>query len=53
MPMAVSVDYAVALDYWGTELQKANHLKEAHGQFAEAVRLNTNNFIAAINLRVQ
>jgi tetratricopeptide (TPR) repeat protein len=49
--MAVSVDYAVALDYWGTELQKAGRLKEAHGQFAEAVRLNTNNFIAAINLR--
>ena len=49
--MAVSVDYAVALDYWGTELQKAGHLKEAQGQFAEAVRLNTNNFIAAINLQ--
>jgi tetratricopeptide (TPR) repeat protein len=48
---AVSVDYAVALDYWGTELQKAGHLKEAHKQFAEAVLLNTNNFIAAINLR--
>jgi len=47
---AVSVDYGVALDYWGTELQKANHLKEAHQQFAEAVRLNTNNFIASINL---
>jgi tetratricopeptide (TPR) repeat protein len=49
--MAVSVDYAVALDYWGTELQKAGHLKEAQGQFAEAVRLNTNNFIADVNLR--
>jgi tetratricopeptide (TPR) repeat protein len=48
---SVSVDYAVALDYWGTELQKAGHLKEAQGQFAEAVRLNTNNFIAAINLQ--
>ncbi len=48
---AVSVDYAVGLDYWGTELQKANHLKEAHDQFAAAVRLNTNNFIAAINLQ--
>ena len=49
--MAVSVDYAVALDYWGTELQKAGYLKEAHDQFAEAVRLNTNNYIAAINLQ--
>jgi tetratricopeptide (TPR) repeat protein len=47
---AVSVDYAVALDYWGTELQKANQLKEAHQQFAEAVRLNAYNFIASINL---
>jgi len=49
--LAVSVDYAVALDYWGTELQKAGHLKEAQAQFTEAVRLNTNNFIAAINLQ--
>jgi tetratricopeptide (TPR) repeat protein len=47
---AVSVDYAVAMDYWGTELQKANHLQEAHHQFAEAVHLNPDNFIAAINL---
>ncbi len=47
---AVSTDYAVGLDYWGTELQKANHLKEAHAQFAEAVRLNPHNFVAAINL---
>jgi len=49
--MVVSVEYAVALDYWGTELQKAGHLKEAHTQFAEASRLNTNNVIAAINLQ--
>ena len=47
---AVCVDCGVALDYWGTELQKANHLKEAHDQFAEAIRLNPNNFTAAINL---
>jgi predicted Zn-dependent protease len=47
---AVSVDYAVALDYWATELQKAGHLNEAHDQFVEALRLNTNNFIATINL---
>ncbi len=48
---AVATDCAVALDYWGTELQKAKYLKEAHNQFAEAVRLNTNNFIASINLQ--
>jgi len=49
--MALAVDYSAALNFWGTELQKANHLQEAHGQFAEAVRLNTNNVIAAVNLR--
>jgi tetratricopeptide (TPR) repeat protein len=48
---AVCVDYAVALDYWGTELQKAGQLKAAHDQFAEAIRLNTNNFVASINLQ--
>ncbi len=48
---AVGADYAVSLDFWGTELQKAGHLKEAHDQFAEALRLNTNNFIARINLQ--
>ncbi len=47
---AVATDCSVALDYWGTDLQKANYLKQAHDQFAEAVRLNTNNFIASINL---
>ena len=46
----VATDYAVALDCWGTELQKANHLKEAHDQFAQAVEINSNNFIARINL---
>jgi tetratricopeptide (TPR) repeat protein len=46
---AVCGDYGVALDYWGTELQKASHLKEAGGQFAEALRLNPNNFTASVN----
>jgi tetratricopeptide (TPR) repeat protein len=46
----VATDYAVALDYWGTELQKANHLKEAHEQFARAIEINSNNFVARINL---
>jgi tetratricopeptide (TPR) repeat protein len=48
---AVSADYSVSLDFWATELQKANHLKEAHDQFAAAIRLNTNNFIARLNLQ--
>jgi tetratricopeptide (TPR) repeat protein len=47
---AVSGDYAVALDYWGTDLQKANDLKEAHDAFAEAIRLNPDNVVAAVNL---
>jgi tetratricopeptide (TPR) repeat protein len=46
---AVRIDYSVALDYWGTELQKANLFKEAGEKFAEAVRLDTNNYIARIN----
>ena len=46
----VATDYAVALDYWGTELQKANHLKEAHDQFVRAIEVNSNNFVARINL---
>jgi len=50
-PQAIGIDYSVALDYWGTELQKANHLKEAQAQFAEAVRLNPDNFIASLNLQ--
>ncbi|HEY3861426.1 MAG TPA: tetratricopeptide repeat protein [Verrucomicrobiae bacterium] len=55
---AVCSDYGVALDYWGTELQRAAtemqkpaYLKDAHRQFAQALRLNTNNFIAEINLQ--
>jgi tetratricopeptide (TPR) repeat protein len=48
---AVAIDYSVALDYWGTELQKANHLKEAHDQFARAIAFNSNNFMAKINLQ--
>jgi tetratricopeptide (TPR) repeat protein len=46
-----SRDYSASLDYWGTELQKANRLKEAQDQFAEALRLNSNNVVASINLQ--
>ena len=53
MPIRKSstTDYSVALDYWGVDLQRANHLKEAQNMFAEAVRINPDNFIAKINLQ--
>jgi len=53
--------YSQILDYWGTELQKAGTerelpaatcaalLKDASDQFAEALRLNPNNFVAQLN----
>jgi tetratricopeptide (TPR) repeat protein len=50
-PEIVSTDYSVDLDYWGIELQRADHLKEAHTQFAEAVEINPDNYIAKINLQ--
>ncbi len=46
---AISVNYSVALDFWGVDLQKAGYLKEANAQFAEAARINPQNFIAKIN----
>ncbi|MGP8199817.1 MAG: tetratricopeptide repeat protein [Limisphaerales bacterium] len=46
---AISDNYSVALDFWGVELQKDNHLKEANAAFTEAALVNTNNFIAKIN----
>ncbi len=49
-PEVVNTDYSVDLNYWGVELQKANHLKDAHAQFAEAVEINPDNYIAKINL---
>lgn len=45
----VCVQYSVALDFWGVELQRANYLKEAHEKFAKAVEIHPQNFIADIN----
>jgi Tfp pilus assembly protein PilF len=45
----ISVNYSVALDFWGVALQKAGHLMEANARFAEAARINPQNFIAKIN----
>jgi tetratricopeptide (TPR) repeat protein len=50
-PEVVNSDYSVDLNFWGVELQRANHLKEAHNDFAKAVELNPDNYIAKINLR--
>jgi tetratricopeptide (TPR) repeat protein len=47
--LALSINYSVALDFWGVDLQKADHLKEANACFAEAVRAHPQNFIAKIN----
>jgi tetratricopeptide (TPR) repeat protein len=46
---AIAVSYSVGLDFWGVALQKAGHLKEANARFAEAARINPENFIAKIN----
>ena len=46
---ATCVNYSVAMDFWGVELQKAGHLKEANAQFAQAALVNPQNFIAKIN----
>ncbi|HUD45759.1 MAG TPA: DUF2723 domain-containing protein [Candidatus Baltobacteraceae bacterium] len=50
-PEVVGTDYSVDLNSWGVELQRANHLKEAHTRFAQAVEINPDNFIAMINLK--
>ena len=47
---ALAIDYAAALDYWGVDLQRANRLKEANACFAEALLLNSDNFVAKANL---
>jgi tetratricopeptide (TPR) repeat protein len=46
----LAIDYAAALDFWGVDLQRANRLNEASACFAEALRLNPDNFIAKANL---
>jgi tetratricopeptide (TPR) repeat protein len=55
----VAIYYAQSLNYWGVELQKAGTqrqnnqalLQDAGNQFAEAMRLNPENYLARINLR--
>ena len=43
--------YAMALDNWGVQLQRAGHLKEAGTWFALAATLNPNNSAAKVNIQ--
>ncbi|MEO5803507.1 MAG: tetratricopeptide repeat protein [Verrucomicrobiota bacterium] len=45
----VNAHYSRALNYWGTELQKAKLLNEANQAFALAISLNRENVAAQIN----
>jgi tetratricopeptide (TPR) repeat protein len=47
----INAFYSRSLNYWGTQLQKANRLPEANQAFATAVALNPDNAIAQINQR--
>jgi tetratricopeptide (TPR) repeat protein len=44
--------YSLALNGWGVDLQRSGHLPEAGRQFAQALALNPENWIAGINLTV-
>ncbi|MBU6402050.1 MAG: tetratricopeptide repeat protein, partial [Verrucomicrobia bacterium] len=41
--------YSRALDYWGVELQRTGHLKEAGKCFEDALALNPKNIAAKVN----
>ena len=42
--------YSRALNYWGVEMQKLNHLEAAASHFELALKLNPDNIVARINL---
>jgi tetratricopeptide (TPR) repeat protein len=44
--------YSLALNGWGVDLQRNNHLPEASRRFNESVALNPENWIARANLTV-
>ena len=46
----LAVFYSRALDYWGVELQRSGHLKQAGDTFALAHELNADNVVAQLNL---
>lgn len=41
--------YSRGLNDWGTRLQKADRIKEAAVRFTQAVNINSNNVVAAVN----
>jgi tetratricopeptide (TPR) repeat protein len=43
--------YSISLDNWGVDLQRSGRLPEARHRFEQALALNTNNWLAAINLQ--
>lgn len=45
----LSRHYALALNFWGTEMQKNNRLEEAGKSFAAALKLNPDNVSAKVN----
>ncbi len=42
--------YSLALDSWGVYLQRNDHLPPAQRLFSQAIDLNTNNWVARLNL---
>lgn len=44
--------YSRSLNQWGVELQRIGRLDDAAKRFTQAAAVNTNNFVAALNLQV-
>jgi tetratricopeptide (TPR) repeat protein len=42
--------YSRSLNFWGVQLQRANQLDTAATHFADAIKINPDNVVAAINL---
>ena len=41
--------YSLALDYWGVQMQRSGHLREAAAHFQRAIDLHANNVVAQVN----
>jgi Tfp pilus assembly protein PilF len=48
--LVLSQWYSISLDEWGVELQRAGRLPAARRRFEQALALNANNAMAAVNL---